>query len=85
SVTLHMLVEEGAHSLVKLLLNAACNPDARDSLNRTPLHIAILFGRSEIATELISSGASINYKDGNGMTPLRLAILRKSRDFIELL
>jgi len=72
-----------------LLLRAGYNVNVRDTLGRTPLHIAILSEELEVATTLISSKADINSEDSDGRTPLRLAIghaiKHGRRDFIELL
>jgi ankyrin repeat protein len=73
-VTLHLLVQSGETSLVKVLLEAGYNVNTRDNLSRSALHIATLLRHLEMAKSLISSGASVDCKDGRGNTALRLAI-----------
>ncbi len=80
-----MLLQEGKIAPAELLLRANYNLDIRDSLGRTPLHVAILLRHSDIAGKLISFGANINSKNADGITPLRLALQRKDQDLVELL
>ena len=42
-----------------MLLSHRANVNAFDSLNRTPLHIAAIKGKKEIAELLLSHGANI--------------------------
>lgn len=68
-----------------MLLSAKYNVNTSDSLSQTPLHIAILSRRLEIARELISSEANVNFEDSYGITPLRLAFQHQYHDLIDLL
>jgi ankyrin repeat protein len=83
-VTLHNLVRKEQRLLIQSLLKVGYNVDVRDSRGRTPLHLAVLDGRSEIATDLISR-ADVNAEDIYGMSPLRLAIKYQRYDLIDLL
>lgn len=57
------------------------NPPLNDELQYSPLHMAIKFGRYDVADLLICKGADINLKDTrNGCTPLILAIRGESID-----
>ena len=51
--------------------------------DRTPLHLACLCGRTEVARWLIERGADINAKDGYGWTPLHCATCRKHIEIVE--
>lgn len=84
-VTLHLLVQRGEWSLVRVLLKAGYNVDIRDNLGRSALHIATILGHFDIAKSLVSFGASVDCKDGRGNTALRLAIQRKRCNFIDML
>ena len=85
-IALHTLVRERKESLVWLLLDAKHDVNARDSLGKTPLHVAISSRHVEMATALISFNATdINLKDNGGITPLRLAIQIGCFDLIKSL
>ena len=47
--------------------------NAKDSDNRTPLHMAALYGRLSRATMLIDNHAEVNAVDNRGQTPLHVA------------
>jgi ankyrin repeat protein len=86
TVTLHTFVRENKETQVRLLLDTGYRASARDSLNQTPLHVAVLLGLMELTETLISSAPDIiNSADSNGMTPLRLAIGERNRRLIDLL
>jgi ankyrin repeat protein len=53
-----------------------CDINARDALNRTPLHFALANNRSETAVELIGLGADVNAASQAGWTPLMSATMR---------
>ncbi|CAN9349704.1 unnamed protein product [Alternaria sp. RS040] len=84
-VTLHLLVQRGEWSSVRVLLKAGYNVDIRDNLGRSALHIATILGHFDIAKSLVSFGASVDCKDGRGNTALRLAIQRKRCNFVDML
>ena len=54
---LHVAAIHGLMRVIKMLLRAGANPDARDSLNRTPREVALMRGFVDVATEL-GSGES---------------------------
>lgn len=58
---------------------------ARDSLRRTPLHIAAASYQSELSALLVERGADVNSADYRGFTPLHLACGIGSRAIVELL
>ena len=47
--------------------------DARDLLDRTPLHLAAQGGRSDVCHQLLSAGAQVGATDCAGWTPLHCA------------
>lgn len=73
-VTLPILIREGKHDLVKSIIRAGYDVNAKGFWNRTVLHHAI-----------ISSGADINSKDSDGFTPLQIAVRLKQLKLAELL
>ena len=52
---------------------------------RTPLHIAIQQGNTEIVQLLLDKGAKVNAKDRWDRTPLDMALLKGDEKLIELL
>ena len=48
---LHLAALHGQLKLVQRLLRAGCNPDLRDTLNRTPREIAVMRGFVDVAAE----------------------------------
>lgn len=45
----------------------------------TPLHLAVLHGRVEVAESLIRAGADVNARNAEGKTPFDLATDEKSK------
>ena len=71
-------VENGDIELVRALLSAGADPNARDALDSTLLHIAVvgdLPSHIKIVSELIDSGADIYARNGTGFTALYLAVI----------
>jgi len=67
---LHTHAGEGRKEVVKILINAGANVNAKASDASTPLHYA---ENKEIAELLIAEGADVNAKDKDGVTPLDYA------------
>ena len=55
---------------------------ARSKDGSTPLHLASMYGRLEVARVLIEHGADIDAKDNKGRTPFQVAW---NRDMVGLL
>lgn len=49
---LHIAALHGLMRVIKMLLRAGANPEARDNLNRTPREVALMRGFVDVATEL---------------------------------
>ncbi|MDG1890736.1 MAG: ankyrin repeat domain-containing protein [Verrucomicrobiota bacterium] len=58
---------------VKQHIAAGTDVNAPGDRGKTPLHIAAVFSRNEIAKLLIAKGADVNAKDEIGWTPLHHA------------
>lgn len=59
--------------LVELFLSKGCDINEKNEAGNTPLHCAILAGKSDIVTLLVEKGADINIKNTFDDTPLKLA------------
>lgn len=69
----------GHAEIVRLLLTAGMDPDARDSFGNTPLMNAAIYGKTDIAGMLVEHGANPHERDAQGMTAKELA-MKHGRD-----
>lgn len=68
---LHRTVIYGQLDILKLLLEAGANIEAKDTKRQTPLHLAASYKvAAEIVTFLVNNHANLNALDGDGKTPL---------------
>jgi len=65
--------------LGEILLKNGANANARDWLDRTPLHFAAHVGRMDFIELLVKYKANINAKMSSGYTPLHLAVIAHKR------
>lgn len=72
---LHFAAQEQRHEIVKALIDAGSNLEARDSYGNTPLNRATFYSRGQGDTikVLLDCGADPNNKNDYGVTPLSLA------------
>jgi len=83
---IHDAVKTGDLAGVRRLLDA--RPELVKATNErgfTPLHIAALEGRSEVAALLLEKGAELEAKNPTGFTPLFLAVLGKRPETVKFL
>jgi ankyrin repeat protein len=60
--------------------------EAKDDEGRTPLHIAVIYGQLENASQLLNAGANIDARDNDQQTPLSLAACYETdQSIVELL
>ncbi|KAJ2723184.1 hypothetical protein GGI07_002819 [Coemansia sp. Benny D115] len=84
-ITLRRAVYElgnGDVEAVLRMVSAGMSVDLRDSVGRTPLHIASASGNVEVVRVLIHLGADVNALDRVGNTPLTLAATSARADII---
>ena len=76
-----------AYKVIKLLLDAAADPNLKDSSGKTALHyLADSEAPHPKALEyLLQAGADINAQDNNGNTPLHRAISQKRYELVRML
>ncbi|XP_049944398.1 speckle-type POZ protein-like [Schistocerca serialis cubense] len=80
------LIEAAAVGVVEeLLLSAACDPNARTLLGRTPLHWAARNGHAEVAAALLQAGADRGAADADGEIPLDIARDENQQQLVEML
>jgi CubicO group peptidase (beta-lactamase class C family) len=72
---LHMAVITGDIVAVRHHIEAGTDLDRRDDFGSTPLVIAAVFDRPEIADALLAAGADASIRDPQGSTPLHIAAL----------
>ena len=59
--------------IVKLLLEYGADPNQKDIVGNTPLHLAACINKIDIITLLLKAGTDINSSDNCGRTPLNIA------------
>ncbi|KAI8812079.1 ankyrin repeat-containing domain protein [Cladochytrium replicatum] len=67
------------------LLKAGANPNQRDALGATPLHIAARMGSLDVCVTLIQGGADMNATSENNWTPLHEALSMRKRMVVQYL
>jgi ankyrin repeat protein len=80
---IHDAVKNGDLAAVQRIL--AAQPDrikALDERGSTPLHVAAMGGRLEIAAWLVDKGADLEAKNPTGFTPLSLAVRSRRPDVV---
>lgn len=65
--------------------NASDGSDARDTLDRTPVHAAAQYGQTETAIALVKAGWQLDPYDEDGYTPLMVAISHGHADTVRTL
>lgn len=87
NATLHFAVEHNNIEVVRMLLNARANINAKNIDGMTPFHIAVERGNLEIIHYLLRYvPVNFGYKRKDGVcTPLQIAVERKHEEVIYLL
>jgi hypothetical protein len=85
STALMQAVGNGNREMVRLLLDAGADVNAKNGSDQTPLMMTGENTTAEIVWSLISAGAKVNRKDEQGHTPLIMAALGSNPAVIEAL
>jgi ankyrin repeat protein len=72
-------------NLVRMLVDADANVNAKNKLGGTPLMWAAVYGHQEIAQLLMERGADPKLKDNEGMTASAWAVKNKQDAIAQLL
>ena len=75
---LHDAAENNNFGAVDVLLSRGWNPNARNKLGCTPLHIACVCASEKVVQRLVAAGGNINEKCNLGRTPLYMAVARNN-------
>lgn len=57
----------------RLLLQHGANPNQKDSVGNTPLHLSACTNHFDVVTDLLRAGTDVSTLDNNGRNPLQLA------------
>ena len=80
----HAIKHEDASTLISYISEKKIDINMLDSIEWTPLHVAIVYHRKNIILQLLDAGANINKKTIQG-TPLSWAILLNQPEIVRLL
>ena len=83
---IHIAADKGYRLILEhLISNAGASANAKNAVERTPLHLVALNGRVDMAAFLLRHGAKPEEMDAGGWTPRQMAELNSHRSISELL
>ncbi|KAL1965281.1 hypothetical protein VTN77DRAFT_5883 [Rasamsonia byssochlamydoides] len=81
----HLAAYFGLENITRAQVENGCNPDSKDSYERTPLSRAAENGHEGVARLLLEKGADPESKDNSGQTPLSWAASKGHEAVVKLL
>lgn len=69
----NILCRRGYTDMVRLLLENGADPNRRDCIGNTPLHLAAVTCKISVVTLLLTAGTDVLSLDQHGYNPLQLA------------
>ena len=80
---LHYSCDEGHLKIVKILLEAKCDPNIKSKEKETPLHLASKRGYFDICKILIDNGAILNIYNSESNSPIHYACMNNHVELIK--
>jgi ankyrin repeat protein len=71
---LHSATIKNHYEIIELLVSKGANINILDSMERTPLHLAVSNGSKESVLTLLGSGCKVNERDKYGYSPMFVAV-----------
>ena len=78
-------IDQREEAMQTLLNYWTCDPNIKNKEERTPLHVACMYGNLSGVKLLIKHGARVNLKDIHSNTPLSLAVLHNHSSIVSAL
>lgn len=82
---LHHFARDGDVEGLRRAISCGVDINARDEEGNTPLHEAVLMGKTSAVAFLAEKGADVNTKNTEGLSPLSVAMRHRYRAIVQLL
>jgi len=75
SITQNADISENRLNIVKTLIDAGADVNAKDNAGNTPFMYSLLIGNTQLYNALVAGGPDITLKNNSNMNALTLAVL----------